>query len=224
MMEIKQVILQTNTMNETKRFYTDTLGFSLIKEEEEMFCVAIGSSEMVFAKTDEKVSPYYHFAFNIQSNKFDEAKSWVKERVNLNKEDGKDEADFSFLQAHSLYFYDPSGNIVEFISRHAISEADDKLFSSKSILNIGEISLTVPDVQYVGQQLIDIGINERNNRPLSTTSLNFMGDKTTGAFILLVQPGRRWIFSDKISAVFPVEIILASGERITLNEQGFNIN
>ncbi|GAA0596689.1 hypothetical protein GCM10009001_11060 [Virgibacillus siamensis] len=218
-MEIKRVTLQTNNLREMKYFYTNTLGLSLIDENEEKFCVSVGTSQLEFTTRDVKGNPYYHFAFNIESNKFDEAKSWVKERVSLNLEDGEDEADFSHLPAHSLYFYDPSGNIVEFISRHSISKAGEGHFSPKSILNISEISLTVDDVIKAGQQLIELGIHERDNEPLSATSLNFMGDSTTGVFILLIQPGRRWIFSNKDSVVCPLEIILASGDQITLNDK-----
>lgn len=218
-MEIKQVTLKTNKLREMKYFYTNTLGLSLIDEDEERFCVAVGTSQLEFTTKDVKGNPYYHFAFNIQSNKFDEGKSWVKERVGLNLEDGEDEADFSHLPAHALYFYDPSGNIVEFISRHSVSRAGKEPFSPKGILNISEISLTVDDAIKTGQQLIELGIYERDNEPLTSTSLNFMGDSTTGVFILLIQPGRRWIFSDKVSVIFPLKITLASGDQITLNDE-----
>lgn len=218
-LQIKHVTLQTNRLREMKYFYTNTLGLALIYEDEESFCIAVGTSQLEFTTKDVKGNPYYHFAFNIQSNKFDEAKSWIKERVVLNLEDGEDEADFSHLPAHSFYFYDPSGNIVEFISRHSVSMAGKEPFTPKGILNISEIGLTVDDAIKAGQQLIEYGIYERNNRPLSSTSLNFMGDSTTGVFILLIQPGRRWIFSDKVSVIFPLGITLASGDQITLNEE-----
>ncbi|WP_172373820.1 hypothetical protein [Sporosarcina jiandibaonis] len=218
-MEIKQVTLRTHNFEKMKRFYNKTLELTLIYEDQERFCVAVGSSKLEFTKKGVKERPYYHFAFNIQSNIFDEAKSWVKEKVNLNLEDGDDEADFSHLPARSLYFYDPSGNVVEFISRHSISEAGEKTFSPKSILNISEISLTVPDAIKAGKQLVERGINERDNEPLSSTSLNFMGDSTTGVFILLNQPDRRWIFSEKVSAIFPLEITLANDVQITLNDK-----
>lgn len=215
-MEINKVTLKTNNLQEMKSFYIDTLGLSLIDEDEESFCVAVGTSQLEFTTKDVKGNPYYHFAFNIESNKFDEAKSWVEAKVSLNLED---EADFPHLPAHSLYFYDPSGNIVEFISRHSVSKAGEEPFSPKSILNISEISLTVDDAIKAGKQLIELGIYERDNEPLSSTSLNFMGDSTTGVFILLIQPGRRWIFSNKDSVVCPLEITLASGNQITLNDE-----
>ncbi|MDL4842397.1 VOC family protein [Aquibacillus rhizosphaerae] len=217
-MEIKQVTLKTRDIKEMKNFYTNTLGLPLTKENEYSFQVVVGSSQLEFTEKDVEGEPYYHFAFNIQGNKFYEAKSWIKERVNLNVEDGEDEAEFSHSDAHSLYFYDPAGNIVEFISRHSISEAGNGPFSPRNILNISEISLTVDDSIIAGQQLIDIGIKERGNYQLSATSLNFMGDSTTGVFMLLIQPGRRWIFSDKISAIYPLDITLSTNNRIIIND------
>lgn len=218
-MKIKQVTLQASNIEEMKRFYTGVFGLELVEDNESKFCVAVGTSKLEFTCVTAKVPPYYHFAFNIQGNQFLEAKSWVEERVSLNLEDGENEADFQHLSARSLYFNDPSGNVVEFISRHSTSDTGDEPFSHDSILNISEISLTVPDAIKVGKQLMKLGIKERDNDPLSATSLNFMGDPTSGVFILLVQPGRKWIFSDKISAVFPLEITLESDEKITLNNK-----
>jgi catechol 2,3-dioxygenase-like lactoylglutathione lyase family enzyme len=217
-MEIKSLILKTKNVKEMKKFYLDSLGFPLIKEGENSFRIAIGSSELEFTSDNAEGKPYYHFAFNIQANKFDEAKSWVREKVSLNTEDGKDEADFSHLPAHALYFYDPAGNIVELISRHSISDEGKESFSAdKSVLNISEIGLTVDDAIDAGERLIDIGIHERDNYPLSSTSLNFMGDNSKGIFIILTPPERRWIFSDKLSAIYPLEIITTDNSRIVIN-------
>ncbi|MFZ3579987.1 VOC family protein, partial [Virgibacillus sp. DJP39] len=165
-MEIKSVVLFTNKLIQMKDFYIHTLGFTLIKYEEKSFRIAIGTSELEFTSKAVKGSPYYHFAFNIPANKFKEAKLWAIKRVNLTVEDGEDEADFDHLPAHAFYFYDPAGNIVEFISRHSTSEERTDPFSVKSILNISEISLTVEDAVTVGKQLNEIGLKERDNNAI----------------------------------------------------------
>ncbi|MFB4166915.1 VOC family protein [Virgibacillus sp. JSM 102003] len=217
-MEIKSVTLYTESIKEMRKFYVDCFGFPLIKESENSFRIVVGSSELEFTSEHVNGKPYYHFAFNIPSNKFDEAKSWVRERVSLNVEDSEDEADFSHFPAHALYFNDPAGNIVEFISRYSISEEMVEPFSAaKGVLNISEIGLTVDNVIDAGEKLIDIGIQERDNQPLNSTSLNFMGDNSKGIFILLTQPERRWIFSDKLSAIYPLEIITTNNDRIAIS-------
>ncbi|WP_085505155.1 hypothetical protein [Thalassobacillus devorans] len=104
--------------------------------------------------------------------------------MKLNSEEGEDEADFSHIQAHSLYFYDPAGNVVEFISRHSTAEKSEEPFSSKSILNISEMSLTVEGAIKTGRKLIELGLKERDDDPISDSSLNFMGKNATGPFLM----------------------------------------
>ncbi|MDA1475455.1 VOC family protein [Bacillus changyiensis] len=216
-MEVKSVTLQTKCIKEMRKFYVEKFGFPLLKADKDSIQIVIGSSTLKFTSENIEGKPYYHFAFNIPANQFAEAKSWVKEKVSLNIEDGDDEIYFSGSDAHSLYFYDPAGNIVEFISRHSISRKRMEPFSIESVLNISEIGLIVDDAIDVGKRLMDIGIYERENQPLSPTSLHFMGDASKGIFILLTQPGRRWIFSDKVSAIYPLEIITINNNRIIMN-------
>ncbi|MGE7602522.1 VOC family protein [Peribacillus sp. NPDC097675] len=215
-MEIKSIVLQTNSLIEMKNFYINTLGFSLINEDKNSFRMAVGTGEIEFTTKEVEDDPYYHFAFNIPANKFYEAKSWVKERVSLLVEDGVDEADFAHLPAHALYFYDPSGNIVEFISRYEIAKDSIESFSAKSILNISEIGLIVEDTISVSEKLNEVGLTERDNDPISRKSLNFMGERKNGIFIILAQSGRRWLFSNKRSAIFPLEITLINNNKIII--------
>jgi catechol-2,3-dioxygenase len=171
LMEIKSVILQTRNIIEMRAFYIDTLGFPLIREGENSFRFAVGSSELEFTSNDVDGNPYYHFAFNIPPNKFNEAKTWAKKRVSLNMEDGEDEIYFPHLPAHALYFDDPSGNVVEFIARYSVSGHSTEPFSIKSVLNVSEIGLTVDDVFCAGKSLSDIGVTERDNREISKRNL-----------------------------------------------------
>ncbi|TKC19021.1 VOC family protein [Robertmurraya kyonggiensis] len=223
-MEIKSVILQSNNIEEMKEFYVEHFGFPLVKEDESGFRIVVGTSELEFSSKQVEANPYYHFAFNIPTNKFEEAKEWVKDRVALNVDFEKDEIYFSNFDAHSLYFYDPAGNIVELIARHALANAQEGDFSIESILNISEIGLTVDDAIHACHKLMEIGIHEREHGDLTASSLNFMGEKSKGIFIILNQPGRRWIFSDKQSAIFPLEIITTEDRKIVVNlEKQFEI-
>lgn len=108
-MEIKLLTLQTNKLEVMKEFYTQQLGFSLCGEGPNHFRIQVGKSILEF--TNDKVAGelYYHFAFNIPSNQFQEAKEWLKGKTTLLLEDGEDEADFSFWHAHACYFEDPQG-------------------------------------------------------------------------------------------------------------------
>lgn len=174
-MEINLVVLRTKNIMQMKKFYMEMLRFSLIKKDNDSFRIAIGTSELEFTSKKVEGNPYYHFAFNIPANKFTEAKLWAKERATLNVEDGQDEVDFDHLPAGALYFYDPAGNIVEFISRQLVSDDSMDPFSITSILNISEISLTLDDAIDAGKKLNDIGVMERDKDEISTNILILWG-------------------------------------------------
>lgn len=217
-MEIKSLKITSNKLLETKIFYTKTLGFTLIAEDEYSFQIKTGTSKLTFTSLDSNNNPFYHFAFNIPANKYSEAKQWTKDRVNLLIENGEDEVDFSHLPAHAFYFYDPSGNIVEFIARYGINQDSEHPFTPDSILNISEIGLIVEDAVKTGNNMIKNEIYERDNKSISDKYLNFMGIKSKGIFIILAQPGRKWLFSEKYSAIFPLEIVLDNNKVLKVNE------
>ncbi|WP_446855038.1 hypothetical protein [Halobacillus faecis] len=47
-----------------------------------------------------------------------------------------------------------------------------------------------------------------------------MGDDGSDRYLLLVEPGRRWIFSDQVSEVHPLEVVLINIGTITVDELG----
>lgn len=84
-------------------------------------------------------------------------------KVELTREEEDDEVYFSFLDAQSCYFLDPSGNIVEFISRYSVSpESAAESFSAQNVLCIIEINITTDEVRALGNRLISNGVPVRN--------------------------------------------------------------
>ncbi|WP_242143330.1 MULTISPECIES: VOC family protein [unclassified Bacillus cereus group] len=217
-MLINRVILYSNALEEMKEFYVRILGFRLLHSNEIRFSIQVGESELEFRKNDLTTKkPFYHFAFNIPSNRFSEAKKWARNKVVLNIEDGVDEIYFPRSHAHSFYFMDPSGNIVEFISRHSISPESNEPFSVHSILNMSEMSLTTNQVLAVGEQLIDFGILVNKKGKLNE-EFNFMGE--SGVYILLGKTGRRWLFSHLNAEVHPLMIEIDREKRVEVTEDG----
>ncbi|WP_076373173.1 hypothetical protein [Peribacillus simplex] len=53
-----------------KKFYIDTLGFSLINEDKNSFRIAVGVGEFEFSTKDVEDNPYYHFALTYQLTNF----------------------------------------------------------------------------------------------------------------------------------------------------------
>ena len=57
-----------------------------------------------------------------------------------------DIVDYSHWNAHSIFFLDPGGNVVEYIARHDLKNGAPGAFSSRDILGTSEIALIVDDV------------------------------------------------------------------------------
>ncbi|WP_235338214.1 glyoxalase [Paenibacillus wulumuqiensis] len=188
-----------------------------LDKQKERFSLQIGSSVLQFVQTTDDSHPFYHVAFNIPANRFREAREWLQERVTLHMEEGSDEVFFENFDAYSYYFTDPSGNIVELISRQSASPVVEEPFGTAQILNISEINVTTPLLIETGERLIQFGIHSRHDEELGE-GLNFMGEGDS--FLLLGRPGRIWFSSDKHAEVHPVIVIVDEDKRIEVTATG----
>ena len=204
--KIEQIELYISNYEETVSFYKNILEFRCISENNIVANFQTGSSILTLHK-DENNSYYYHFAFNIPPNLFNEAKKWIQQRISLATEDGEDEVHFVESKAKSFYFEDPAGNIVEYIARETTAPATEETFTPMHVVNISEIGLTSQDIKKNIEKIQKLGISSKNNEPISYDQyLNFMGEYEDGVYIIVAPVGRRWIFSDKKGIVAPLLI------------------
>jgi catechol 2,3-dioxygenase-like lactoylglutathione lyase family enzyme len=207
-MLLKEVKLYTAHLQKLFYFYRDILGMNCSLNENELQ-IRTRDSLLKFEKSASDDDPYYHFAFNIPSNKIEEAYIWLKERVKLLWiEDYKSFiADFSGWHAKSLYFIDAGGNVAEFISRFDLSDIAEAPFSASLIRNVSEIGLVFPAASY----------NEKINRLLSAWHLSYfikqppleefraVGDDE-GLFICVPEQRSWYPLKDKPAFIFPMEL------------------
>lgn len=210
-MEIVKARLLTNFFNETLDFYQTKLGFTIKNPTATTFEVEIGKDLIEFTESHLEEAPFYHFAFDIPAGSFEEAKQWLQRKVDLSTEGGNDQITFDILDSSSVYFEDPSGNIVEFIERRKTNPKSDVEFSAKSIQGISEMSFIVDETLEVANELLNYDIKGMFNSEVKADGLSFMTDQENKVFILLVNPGRKWLFSEKKSKMFEQEIVLDSG-------------
>ncbi len=144
-MLIKELRLQSGNILSLFSFYKEVLEMSVSRSGSEITITA-GETKLIFEKAAENENPFYHFAFNIPSNKFEEAYEWTKEKVKLLwlKDYDGFIADFVNWHAKSFYFKDPAGNILEMISRFDLNNPVEKTFSTAQIKNISEIGIVFP--------------------------------------------------------------------------------
>ncbi len=151
-MKIRALTLFTNKLEEEKEFYTQKIGFNLLKEAKNQFTIIVGWTELTFVSS--KLAYTYHYCFLIPSNKLVEAVAWLEKRTNIipitsNKKTNK----FKDWNAESIYFYDASGNVVECIVRYDLDNDTGQSFGVDQLLCINEIGLATNDIKKTNTQL-----------------------------------------------------------------------
>lgn len=207
-MHIESITIYSDALEATRNFYRDTLEFPILKESETYFTIQISSTVFTFRQAPPEENPFYHFAFDVPSNQFEEAKNWINERVSLLTDEGQDEVYFHTIDAKSIYFEDPSGNVVEWICRLTDSPASSKPFHPALLQKASEMSLVVHDKLNAAKQLESIRVYSRDHQPVPAEGLTFMGEREDAVYLLLVPENRGWYFSDKSSVVYPLLIQL----------------
>lgn len=214
-MQIVNVKLLTSCIDPLRSFYAHTLGLPLQSDSKDEFTVKAGKSSLTFVNQTDEDEPFYHFAFDIPNNKIDESIEWLISTGTaiqlLPNHQYKNYSDS--WNSTSIYFYDPAGNIVEFIARHTLSNSSTAPFSSTDFLNISEIGLVVHDVP----KAMDLLKTELNVKTYKYYNERFtpLGDES-GLFILAAY-NRVWFGSDKKAEIFKTEITLKGTPTRTLS-------
>jgi catechol-2,3-dioxygenase len=219
-MQIKEIILQTHLINELKNFYHKLPGLKITNESSDSFKIHAGKSEIQFIQTSlsENEKPFYHFAFNIPENQFKEAKEWILAKTQTLKLNGSDEFDFKSWNAHSAYFYDPAGNIVELIARHNLKNSANNAFSGRSLLCISEIGIPVNDIIEFRS-----GLTSEDLFPVfsgDNETFSAVGDEE--GLLILVKKGRKWYPDCPEARIFPIIIKIISEEDSEINFEDIN--
>lgn len=208
-MLLKEIHLQANGLSDLFNFYKDILELPVEYTGAKSIRITAGHTQLNFDETRNAGNPFYHFAFNIPSNKFEEAFNLMKEKVKLLwLEDYKSYiADFTNWNAKSFYFEDPAGNILEMISRFDLNDFSNEPFSSRQIRNISEMGLVFPEGNFNKEvndflQKFELSYFDKQ-QPMA--HFRAVGDDE-GLFII-VPENRVWFASkDKQAKILPMQI------------------
>lgn len=217
-MDILELKLNTHCLPALHTFYGERLGFPVLEADQQVLVLRAGATRLSFAQAIATVPMHYHFAFNIPSNQFAEAKRWLAERVELVKINDRDEIHWSAWNAHAVYFLDPAGNIVELIARHNLAEEAGLPFSPANISRVSEIGLAVDDVPLAASALqtaLGIGVWDGGDGSVFTA----LGDEH-GLFIVVKQ-GRAWFpTQDRLADFYPLELTMTGKHPLTYRPDG----
>jgi catechol 2,3-dioxygenase-like lactoylglutathione lyase family enzyme len=215
--EFQRIRLHTANVAGLKDFYSKILELP-VKQSEGLLQVQAGASILEFSNSSAGTNPYYHFAFNIPENKLDVAMEWLRARwpIFKNPNTGQEIYHFVNWNAHSCYFHDPAGNILEFIARHTLPNASAGKFGVRDILSVSEIALVAPELTVLADRIkqnLDIG-------DYPGTSPEFMPVGNEHGLFILVRTGRIWLGGTSQATVYPVEVLLRGDQPKSLTWDG----
>ncbi|WP_010521895.1 VOC family protein [Aquimarina agarivorans] len=151
-MKIKELILQTTNVEAEKDFYSDVLGFPIKQASQTHFTIKVGWTLLTFKYASKAQN--YHYCFLIPANKLQEAVVWLETRMDIIKiSETKKTVHFKDWNAESVYFYDASGNVVEFIIRHDLNNFTDDNFNINQIICVHEIGMPTTNISAINCQL-----------------------------------------------------------------------
>ncbi len=185
--------LHTADLNTLRHFYGEVLGLPTEMDDAGGFITVTAGASVLRYRASPGFSGVYHYAFNIPENRLNAAKQFLETRGVTLLADSSGEAvfDFDFWNAHTIYFYDPAGNIAEFIARHELPNAaikTDLPFSPDEILNVCEIALPTDDVPTLVAEMQDATGTPVYGDPSPTFTA--LGD--ANGLLILVPKGRIW--------------------------------
>jgi hypothetical protein len=218
-----------------KDFYQRVIGFDVADENPERITFRAGRTLLTFSLTKKKSDsteggridadgktsgePMYHFAFNIPENTIRAARQWQLERTKLvptpqhmiDPAYPNDVRHFANWNAHSVFFFDPAFNIVEYIARHELANTSDTPdeFGVEDILYASEIGFVVDETtreavaRRVGARF-DIHEYPRGSTPWA------MGD-AHGLLLVLGRLGETWGENTETPVrwgIFPTDVVI----------------
>lgn len=213
-MRIRKVVLQTSRLADMAWFYGQVLGFRIknCPGQPASFAVELPQTLLCFEQASGSPTPFYHFAFNIAENQIEQALAWVQfKRITPLLWQGRAIQDFRNWHAHAFYFYDPSGNIVEFIARHELTytwRAGD--FDASSVWSVSEVGLVVEDVPACCKYLHThwgVPVYYTDNAEYFCAMGNPEG------LLIVVKRGRSWFPTEQAAGVFGLELYLDEVKR-----------
>jgi catechol 2,3-dioxygenase-like lactoylglutathione lyase family enzyme len=204
-MKIKEIILLSDDLNETSRFYSELMGFTISESTSSKITFKAGSSQLTFLRSNLQ-NCIYHFAFDIPHNKLNEAIQWLSSKVDLMEFQGSNVIDFPNWNAKSLYFYDNNGNILEFIARFENKNESHHSFDSSSIVSISEIAFVTDNVEKLAKDLIQTHGLKYYFRQIQREDFSVIGDDN--GLIIIVKSTRNWFPTPIKVEKFPVKVTI----------------
>ncbi|GAB3989522.1 hypothetical protein GCM10028807_14610 [Spirosoma daeguense] len=197
-MKILDLELHTTDLDATRLFYVRRLGLPLLSQSINHLTVLIGWTRLTFRLVDKPVAPY-HLAINVPRESLEVVMYYFDLAYLPTQAPDKLIADFSDWRAQACYFYDSTGNLLEFIARTDLSLSNPNLTITDLFQGVSEIGIATEDVTYTAELLHHRFDVMQFTKSTPKPEFNALGDDN-GLFILS-KIGRKWLFSDTVAGL-----------------------
>jgi catechol 2,3-dioxygenase-like lactoylglutathione lyase family enzyme len=218
-MKILSLELSTMNLSKMKHFYLEQLSFPLKGESDDSFTITAGHTELTFTYDRDQKNPFYHFAMDIPNNQIQEVHDWLlKKGCHILDATTIEEANiyadekivfFGETNAQSVYFFDPQGNLVEFIARKNLDNSSVKPFDPLSIINISEIGFSL---QNDVEQTIDKLCTEFDVTPYTGDGKTFQILGNDQGMFILGAGTRTWYPISRSPEIHPIHMTIAGNK------------
>lgn len=212
-MHIKELILKTTSVKDTRQFYQQTLELEIVGETQSSVSFKAGSTTLTFEEQPGE-KPFYHFAFTVAANMFLSCFERMKTRLEILPLYGNMIVKYENWNAESFYFHDNNGNIVEFIARYHLPHTATESSPAACIAEVSEIGLVTRDVQRLALRLQQqYGIPYFERGPV-LPDFKAMGNDY--GLLLVCKENRGWVPTQQPAKFFPVTVVTGDGNLVTL--------
>jgi catechol-2,3-dioxygenase len=204
-MKIKEIQLLSNNLTETEQFYNQILNIKTVAKTDKEIKFAVGATKITFISSTESIHPNYHLAFDIPTNKLEEAFAWLNAKVAILPVIADNYiSEIKLWNAQSFYFYDNNGNLLELICRYDNPNLSNTPFNGSSILYVSEIGIVSENVPDLATKLIaKYSLDYYAKQPKQD---NFMALGDEDGLLILVDQNRNWFPTSKKAEAFRVNI------------------
>lgn len=212
-MIINRLELETNQLGIVKPFYEQRLGLPIVSQSQDEVVFQAGWTALVFRQSDVPTAPY-HFAFNVPQYTLEQYQLWFDLPYISTWSADCRIANFPDWKARASYFFDPDGNVVEFIERR---DAACEESASGYFQGISEIGLVQDDVKATTDWLQQAyGLSQF---PKSKPMPDFTAVGDDYGLLIVAKTGRPWLFTDckAMPARWRMEFIDPKGNHVLID-------
>lgn len=202
-MNFARLEVVTDACSSLETFYSETLDLPVDSHSQPSFTTTVGRTQWRFSAVDSSDNQY-HIALLVDAD-VERVVEWLTDRTSILTVEGDRIVEFPSIKAHSVYFVDPAGSILEFVCPFGATGHYDPT----AISGICEVGLPAHDPLAVVEELTDV-FGTPVWRDMDETFTR-VGD-INGRF-LVSAVGREWFPTEQPAIVSPLSVVVQSAYR-----------